>query len=158
MFKVNDTIMYGTQGVCEIVEITQKDFMGAKKDYYVLKPMNDKAATLFAPVSVKAGNKMRKILTAEEVLELVAYIPNAEANWIPSDNMRKETYKKIIAGGNHVELIQIVKALHLQRKKREAAGKHLYLCDERFLKRQKEFFVMSFNLYYIRQEKKFFLC
>lgn len=134
MFNVNDTIMYGTQGVCKIVEITQKDFMGAKKDYYVLKPMNDKAATLFAPVSVEKGNKMRKILTPDEVQKLVAFIPEAEANWIPGDNMRKETYKKIIAGGDHVELIRIVKALYLQRTKREALGKHLYLSDERFLK------------------------
>ena len=51
MFQVNDTIMYGTQGICKIVEITQKDFLGTKKEYYVLKPMSDSGATLFAPVN-----------------------------------------------------------------------------------------------------------
>ena len=63
MFQVNDTIMYGTQGVCKIVDITEKDFMGTKKEYYVLKPMNDAAATVFAPVNnEKIERKMRKIL------------------------------------------------------------------------------------------------
>lgn len=134
MFNVNDTIMYGTQGVCKIVEITEKDFMGAKKEYYVLKPMNDKGATLFAPVNTKAGNKMRKILTKEEVHELIAKMPEEETCWISKENLRKETYKKIISEGNHIELIRMIKTLHIHREKREAEGKHLYLSDERFLK------------------------
>lgn len=134
MFKVNDTIMYGTQGVCKIVEITEKDFMGAKKEYYVLKPMNDKGATLFAPVHSKAGNKMRKILSKEEVHELIAKMPEEETTWIQGTNLRKETYKKIILDGDHIELIRMIKALHIQREKRESEGKHLYLSDERFLK------------------------
>lgn len=134
MFKVNDTIMYGTQGVCTIVEITEKDFMGTKKEYYVLKPMNDKGATLFAPVAGKAGNKMRRILTEEEVHALIQRMPEEETYWIQSENQRKETYKKIIANGDHTELIRMIKALHIHREKREAEGKHLYLSDERFLK------------------------
>ena len=134
MFKVNDTIMYGTQGVCTIVEITEKDFMGTKKEYYVLKPMNNKGATLFAPVSTKAGNKMRRILTKEEVYALIDDMPSEETNWIKNDNLRKETYKKIIVDGNHTELIRMIKTLHIHRKKRESEGKHLYLSDERFLK------------------------
>lgn len=134
MFKVNDTIMYGTQGVCTIVEITEKDFMGTKKEYYVLKPVNDKAATLFAPVNAKANNKMRRILSKEEVCELLRTIPEEKGNWIPNENRRKEEFKKIIANGEHSELIKMIKSLYLQREKREIEGKHLYLSDERFLK------------------------
>ena len=134
MFEVNDTIVYGTQGVCKVVEITEKDFMGAKKEYYVLKPVNNKGATLFAPVNVKAGNKMRRILSKEEVQELIAKMPEEGTNWIPNTNLRKETYKKIIFNGDHIELIRMIKTLHFQREKREAEGKHLYLADERFLK------------------------
>ena len=134
MFEVNDTIMYGTQGVCKVVEITEKDFMGAKKEYYVLKPVNDKGATLFAPVNIKAGNKMRRILSKEEVQELIAKMPGEETSWIPNTNLRKDTFKKIISNGEHMELIRMIKSLHFQREKREAEGKHLYLADERFLK------------------------
>lgn len=135
MFQVNDTIMYGTQGICRIVEITEKEFMGTKKEYYVLKPMNDTSATLFAPVNnEKVESKMRRILTEQEIYALIESMPKEEANWIKNENERKEQYKKIIASGNHVELIKMIKALYLHKQKREADGKHLYLSDERFFK------------------------
>lgn len=135
MFKVNDTIMYGTQGICKIVEITEKDFMGTKKEYYVLKPINDAGATLFAPVNnEKIEAKMRRILSEEEIYELIETMPYEEANWIKNENERKEEYKRIIASGDRVELIRMIKALYFNKKEREADGKHLYLSDERFFK------------------------
>ena len=135
MFQKNDTIMYGTYGVCKITDITEKDFMGEMKKYYMIKPVNDKAATLFAPVgNEKIESKMRKILTESEIYQLIESMPNEEARWIQNENERKEVYKKILAEGNHVELIRMMKALYLQREKREAEGKHLYLSDERFFK------------------------
>lgn len=152
MFEVNDTIMYGTQGVCKIVEITEKDFMGAKKEYYVLKPVNDKGATLFAPVNIKAGNKMRRILSKEEVQELIEKMPDEETSWIPSTNLRKETFKKIISDGQHMELIRMIKSLHYHREKREAEGKHLYLADERFLKEAERIIFEEFQ--YVLQLSK----
>ena len=135
MFQVNDTIMYGTQGICKIVEIAEKDFMGTKKEYYVLKPMKDAAATLFAPVNnEKIESKMRRILTEQEIYALIEAMPKEEANWIKNENERKEQYKQIIASGNHMELIKMIKALYLHKQEREADGKHLYLSDERFFK------------------------
>ncbi len=135
MFKVNDTIMYGTQGICRIVEITEKDFMGTKKEYYVLKPINDKSATLFVPKNnEKTVTKMRRILSEEEIYELIENMPCEEVNWIDNENERKEKYKEIIMSGDHVELIRMIKAIYLHKEKREADGKHLYLSDERFFK------------------------
>lgn len=135
MFQVNDTIMYGTQGICTIVDITEKDFMGTKKVYYVLKPMGDKAATLFAPVhNEKVESKMRRILTEEEIYRLIESMPNEETEWIENENQRKEQYKKVITSGNHTELIRMIKSLYLHKQEREADGKHLYLSDERFFK------------------------
>ena len=135
MFRVNDIIMYGTNGICEIVEITEKDFMGTKKEYYVLKPMGNKTSTFFAPVnSPKTEEKMRRILSKEEIYQLIHSISQEEPNWIQSDNERKDTYRRIILSGNHEELINMIRALCLHKKQREAEGRHLYLSDERFLK------------------------
>lgn len=135
MFEVNDTIMYGTQGICKIVDITEKDFMGTKKEYYVLKPINDEGATLFAPMNnEKIESKMRRILSEEEIYELIETMPYEEGKWIHNENERKEQYKKIIASGDRTELIRMIKALYFHKKEREADGKHLYLSDERFFK------------------------
>ena len=77
---------------------------------------------------------MRRILTREEILELIETMPDEEANWIHNENERKEKYKRIITSGDRVELIKMIKALYSHKKKREAEGKHLYLSDERFFK------------------------
>ena len=127
--------MYGTQGICKIVDITEQDFLGTKKEYYVLKPIGDEGATLFAPVyNSKIEGKMRRILTEQEINQLIESMPNEDAIWIDNENQRKEQYNKIIAKGNHVELIQMIKALYFHKQERESNGKRLYLSDERFFK------------------------
>ena len=78
--------------------------------------------------------KMRKILSEQEVHHLIESMPQKETIWFKNENERKEQYKKVIAQGNHSELIGIIKALYLQKQKREAEGKHLYISDERFFK------------------------
>lgn len=146
--------MYGTQGICKIVEVTEKDFMGTKKEYYVLKPMNDKAATLFAPVNnPKVESKMRRILSEEEIYRLIESMPREEANWIHNENERKEQYKRIIIDGDHVELIKMIKALYLHKQQREADGKHLYLSDERFFKEAERILYEEFQ-YVLNIEKE----
>ncbi len=153
MFKVNDTIMYGTQGICKITEITTKDFMGTKKEYYVLRPIHDAAATLYAPVNnEKIEAKMRRILSEEEIYELIETMPYEEANWIENENARRERYKQIIADGNRTELIRMIKALYIRKKQREADGKHLYLSDERFFKEAERILYDEFQ--YVLKIKK----
>ncbi len=62
MFKINDIVIYGTEGVCKIADINDKDFMGTKKRYYVLKPVKNEFSTFFAPTdSEKVLAKMRRI-------------------------------------------------------------------------------------------------
>ena len=133
MYSINDTILYGTHGVCKISEIAEKEFMGTIKEYYVLKPLNSAGSTFFVPVgSEKAEKKMRRILSEEEIYELIRTMPQEDAVWIDNENERKEQYRTIIAEGDRIELIRMIKALYYQKKKREAEGKRLYLSDERF--------------------------
>jgi len=47
MFKVNDVVVYGLQGVCEIIGIEDQKIGGEIKKYFVLKPKNNKSASTF---------------------------------------------------------------------------------------------------------------
>lgn len=135
MFQKNDTVVYGAHGVCKIEDITMKEFMGSQKEYYVLKPISDMAATLYVPKhNEKLLGKMRKIASEQEVYHLIETMPQEEILWFKNENERKEKYKKVLAKGNHSELIGMIKAIYLQKQKRESEGKHLYLSDERFFK------------------------
>lgn len=53
MFSINDTVLYGANGVCRITDICQKEFSGVIKDYYILTPLSNETMTIFVPVNNK---------------------------------------------------------------------------------------------------------
>lgn len=135
MFQVNDVIIYGSQGVCQIVGIEEKTISGVKKEYYVLKPIQYQCSTIYAPTSNEMiQKKMRRLLTANEINELIDSMPEEKTLWIDNVNERKEHYKKLLASGDHSALIQMIKAIYAHKKEREAAGKRLHVMDEHFFK------------------------
>ncbi len=135
MFKVNDVIIYGTQGVCRIVAMEEKTVSGTKKKYYVIEPVGNNGATIYAPMDNSyILKKMRRVLSKEEINALIDAMAQKDAVWIANENERKERYKSILSGGDHLELISMIKAIYIHKKKREAEGKRLHMSDERFFK------------------------
>ena len=135
MFKIKDVVVYGSQGVCEIVGIDRQKVEGSIKEFFVLKPKNDKAATFYVPTwNEKAWGKMRKIMTAEDVNALIDSMPRNAPLWIENENQRRETYRQILTSGDQAAIIAMVQALFLHKKAREAEGKRLHMSDEHFMK------------------------
>lgn len=135
MFQIHDVVVYGTQGVCQIVGIDEQKIDREVKKYFVLKPKADQAATFYVPTwNEKALSKMRKVLTPEEVNVLIDSMPGMDSSWIANEAVRKETYKKVLASGDHAAIISMIQTLYLHKKEREAEGKRLHMSDERFMK------------------------
>ncbi len=135
MFQVNDVVVYGVQGVCEIIGIEDRKIGGEIKTYFVLKPKDDKGAICYVPTwNEKAWGKIRKVMTKNEIDALIDSMPNKKPNWIANETVRKETYKRILASGDQAAIISMVQALFLQKKEREAEGKRLHMSDEYFMK------------------------
>ena len=135
MFQVNDVIIYGVQGVCKITGTEEKMLSGKKKTYFVLKPVSDQGATIFAPTDNELVlKKMRRLLTKDEIHKLIDSMQSEKAVWVANENERKELYKSVLAKGDHLELIQMIKAIYAHKKEREAEGKRLHMSDERFFK------------------------
>ena len=135
MFQVNDVIIYGAQGVCKITGTEEKIIDGKKKTYFVLKPVSDKGATIFVPMDNELIlKKMRRLLTTEEMHKLIDSMQEDNALWVENENERKELYKSILVKGDHGEIIKMLKAIYAHKKQREAEGKRLHMCDERFFK------------------------
>lgn len=135
MFKVNDVVVYGSQGVCEIIGIEDRKIGGELKNYFVLRAKDDKGATFYVPTwNEKAWGKMRKVMTKSEVDALIDSMPGKKPIWIENESERKETYKNILATGDQAAIISMVQALFLHKKEREAEGKRLHMSDEHFMK------------------------
>ena len=85
MFKVNDYIMYGMTGVCQVVDITKESFIdNLQKEYYVLKYIYSNDTIIKIPTDNKKV-PMRKILSKGEVTTLINSMPNSETIWIDDD-------------------------------------------------------------------------
>lgn len=135
MFQINDVIIYGFQGVCRITGTEEKAVNGMRKTYFVLKPVNEKGSTIFAPTDNEIVlKKMRRLLTIDEVHDLMDSMRSENGIWVENENERKELYKNILANGDHLELIKMIKAIYAHKKDREAEGKRLHMADERFFK------------------------
>lgn len=135
MFQVNDVIIYGAQGVCEIVDIEKKSIGGVTKAYYVLRPINDQSSTFYAPTdNALVQKKMRRLLTVSQINDLIDSMPDEKNLWIDNVNERKECYRNLLARGDHSALIQMIKTIYAHKKEREAAGKRLHTMDENFFK------------------------
>ncbi len=146
MFKIDDIVTYGINGVCKVVAIEEKNLMGMKKGYLVLKPLNGDKSTFYVPVDNESLlNKMRKLLSEDEINQLIDSMPNENVLWIENERERKECYKKVIADGNHSELIRMIKAIHFEKISREEKGKKLHISDERFLKEAEKILYEEFQ-------------
>lgn len=135
MYSVNDTVMYSSYGVCRIESIEKRDFSGEPTEYYILRPVSDDRNTFYVPTgNERLTAQMRKILSREEINELIRTMPDDNFNWIDNENQRKDEYRKIIENGNRRELVMLIKALYIHQQNQRTINKRLHSADERFLK------------------------
>jgi len=135
MFKVNDYVMYNSTGVYKIIDITrEKDINNHEIEYYVLEPAyENNNLTIKIPVQNQKVF-MRKILSKEAVLKLIAAIPTKETNWIEDNRARIENFKTALRTGESEELVKLIKTLYLKRQERTDLGKKLWKVDEDIMK------------------------
>ncbi len=135
MFEMNDTILYGTDGVCLIADITKQKLGDRMMEYYVLKPVYQDKALIYVPTeNATLQAKMRRILSAEEIHRLIESMPEEDALWIDNEEQRKAQYRAIIQSGDRQSLIRLIKALYQHQQQQKEAGRKFHVCDERFMK------------------------
>ena len=89
MYQKNDIILYAPQGVCQIMDITKKEFNGKLIEYYVLRPIYSETALIYVPfASEQLAGKMRRVLSREEVCGLIQNMPEEEPEWIENEQSR----------------------------------------------------------------------
>lgn len=135
MYKVNEIVLYGNEGVCKIQEMMTRLVGGKSVEYYVLKPVYTKGSTIYVPSdSEELMKKMKKILSVEEIMELIHTMPDAKSVWVDNDNLRKEKYREILKNGDRKELIRLIRTLFLHQEKLKDQGKKFHAADDKFFK------------------------
>lgn len=135
MYSKDDIVMYASQGVCKITDITTKEIGGKSIEYYVLKPIYSDTALVYIPIANETlTGKMRRVLAKEEILTLIHSIEKEDQPWIENEHIRKEKYKEILSCGDRHGLISMIKALYVHRTYLNEHGKKMHVVDERFFK------------------------
>lgn len=143
-FKPNDMIMYGGHGVCTLVEITEKDFGGEAKSYYVLRPAYSGSSVFYVPIdSETLTAKLRPIKSAEEIRRVVHEC--GPADWIAEDRPRQNYLKQVVDGGGTEQLVSTYKLLCIRQKELTDIGKKLRAADDRYMRDVEKLLLEEFS-------------
>lgn len=135
MYKIGHIVVYGTEGICEICDITEKTFGSETIEYYVLNPVNKEGETVYVPKNnEKVMARMRHILTQKEADALLEMEPQQPIEWEPVDRERQKIYKEILLCGSSKDVFDMTRNLYMYQINQQEKGKKLHSIDERFMK------------------------
>ena len=99
MFKVGDSIMYSSHGICRIDDICEKTYYGVTRTYYVLHPLEGNKLTISAPVD-NDSVVMLKLIDRDETKEILESFKLPGIGWIEKNHLRIQTYSQVAKTGN----------------------------------------------------------
>ena len=133
MFEVNDYIMYGMTGVCQVIDITKEMFIdNLQKEYYVLKYLYANDTIIKIPTDNEKV-PMRKILSKGELTTLIDSMPSSETIWIDDDRKRNEEFKSILKTGDIENLVKLIRSIYLEKEYKKSIGKKSYKIDDEIM-------------------------
>ena len=133
MFEINDYVVHNTMGVNRITETVSEMVDGKNVDFCILEPAFGGNMVLKIPAA-GSEDKMRNILTREEVEELIAGIPDQQTIWIDEDKIRYEEFRACLKTGACENWVALIKTLNEKKDERELIGKQLTRVDADVLK------------------------
>ena len=153
MFQVNDVVVYGHHGVCEITNIGTLNMPMADKEklYYTLRPVYHKESLVYAPVE-NQRIVMRSVISKEAAEELIRQIPKIETVWIVNEKAREVQVKEALQTCSCEELIKIIKTLYQRKQQRLESGKKVTVVDEKYFRQAEDKLYEEFA-YVLKMEK-----
>lgn len=131
MFQVNDSVVYETAGVCIIKDICTQSFIkNQKKKYYVLDPVYKDANQVTIMIPVDTKKKMRKVMTKDEVHELIAAMPDMDSKWEENHSQRTEQLRQTMKDCDLHQLTSLFQSYDQRKKTLNANGKKLPKSDQ----------------------------
>lgn len=127
--------MYGIHGVCRVAG-TEKQLVNRKRtEYLVLESLSQTESKFYLPTAnPTAMAKIKAVLPAQELRDLLASEEIRENVWIQEENQRKQTYRDLISSGDRTALLKMVNTLYRYKAAQAAAGRKFHQCDDNFLR------------------------
>lgn len=147
MLELNETVMYGTTGVCTVEKIEEKKIGKITKSYYVLKPVANTASTVYVPTdNEKLLSKVRRVISKAEIDEILSAVSGESDIWPESDGERKLKFGEIIASGDRKACLVMLRTLYKHQNMLTKVGKRLHMADERAMKEARRLISDEFSV------------
>lgn len=140
MYKTGDLIIYGGNGVCRVMDITERSMTGTDHEqlYYVLMPLYQNC-TIYVPTN-NTKVFMRPIISKEEAEQLIDKIPTirAEAYHSPVVSKLSGHYNALLETNECSDLLELCMSLHTKKQAAEQEKRKFGAMDEKFMKRAED--------------------
>lgn len=147
MFEIGDYIVCGSNGICTVENISTIDVpdVDPERLYYILQPVYTKTSVVYIPVD-NEKIIMRKVMTKEEVKELIDHIPEIETIGERNDKLREERFKECMRHYDCEDWIKVIKTLYIRKQERVERGQKVTATDARYLKAAEDQLYCEFSM------------
>jgi len=149
LYNIGEFILYGNNGVCEVIGTdTLKSSAGSSgpdRQCYILQPLHDRSCRITTPVDNQKVI-MRSLISREDTQRLLEDIPNIEL--LPEQNARQQEaeYQRALRSGDCREWISLIKTLNARIALRKQSGKKVTATDDRYYKAASEKLIEEFSV------------
>lgn len=117
MFNVGDKIVYPMHGAGIIESIEEKEILGRKQNYYVVRmPLGDMKVMI--PIQNIDGIGIREVIGSQDVDKVLAILQDQNINVTGNWNKRYRENMVKIKSGNIFEVADVVRILMLREKEK----------------------------------------
>ena len=134
-YKVGQSIIHKSIGVCTIKDIVEKDFGFGAQKYYVLVPYyaaGNAANNTETMVNAANTKQLRNYTPKKEIMEVLNKIQELESLWVNDSKRRKEIFLKILSEGDLLSLCQLVRTVYLKKIEYVDLKKNVPITDTTF--------------------------
>ena len=133
MFEKGAYVIYGSNGICIVQDITTLNLTGVDKNrkYYLLKPVYSSGSTVYTPVDM-ADTLLRPALSRVEADLLIRAMPEIPPITITNEKTLENTYKEYMRSNSCTAWVQLMKTIYLRREKRILMGHKITALDSRY--------------------------
>ena len=147
VYQIGDMVVYGMHGVCRIVQLDIQRVNRKKVEYFVLEPISQSTSRFFVPAQNETAlAKLRRILTKEEIENLVHSKEASIDCWNDDENSRKQAYKELLTSCDCLAMIRMLRTLQNHKKETLANGKKFHIIDANFMRDAEKVIYSEFSL------------
>lgn len=140
MYEAGELIIYGSLGVCKVVELTRPPFVPVPegereaKLHYVLEPQTQRGR-IYVPVDAPVF--MRPVLSREEAESLIDMIPACRAEVFHSSRLPElaKHYGEAMQSHRCEDLVALIKSVYAKKQERMRGGQKIGTVDEEYMRK-----------------------